>query len=141
MRETETLYLKVGEPVPFTHHRVYEVDVPALDPTAIKAITADPPIEVTSCETPGNFREFLPSGGVTVVTAQSIGDFDRSFGKVVLHRLRLPREHLSLALNGGGTFVIARPNPLYDQPLTHEQWEEQERENEEVAALEASEWD
>lgn len=105
---TETLYLLPEQTVPHTHYRSKTVVIPRLERESIAQLQFEP-IDVTALlPTPSTYRFTCQLTTVTTVS----GD-----------RLRFSREEFKLAVTGGGKFVVAERNPLFNQP-TEEMEEE-----------------
>ncbi len=110
----DALVVSAGASVPFTHYAAYEITIPAIDQRGVRELRIDAPIEIASLMTPGFSRKYLPRDSGVVV----MGD-----GSTIPVTPSL----LPLAFAGGGLFVVAYPNPLYDRPYTAAQAAEIER--------------
>jgi hypothetical protein len=112
------MYVKINRPIPFTHCRVREVSIPNILPSSVIEVSYDPASALPSCE--DSLRTMLLGTGVTITTQHG-------------HRFWLLQDQVALALAGGGHFIEILPNSLYDQPMTREQWEEEQHEAEMAA--------
>ena len=103
------IYVREGQPIPFDYWALETVEVPAIRREDVAKITRSS-IDVTMHYS--TRRDFvlcppeihMKDGTVVEVPYGLVGD----------------------ALAGGGRFVIAYPNPVYDEPLTLEEFERRE---------------